>query len=59
MYRSRDIDLHRLPQISQSKKIVENYFFDKIYFFFIFSNNWKSWLPNARKIIVFDAAVQK
>jgi hypothetical protein len=57
MYRSRDIDLHRLPQISQSKKIVENYFFEKNNL--VFSYNLESWLPDARKIIVFDAAVQK
>jgi hypothetical protein len=36
MYRFRDIDFHRLPKISQSKKIVENYFFEKIYFFYFF-----------------------
>jgi hypothetical protein len=41
MYRSRDIDRHWLPQISQSKKIVKNYFFE-----IFFSYNLKSWLPN-------------
>ena len=54
MYRSRDIDLHRLPQISESKEIFisKNNFFN-------FSYNLKSWLLNARKTKGFDTAVQK
>jgi hypothetical protein len=49
MYRSRDIDLRRLPQISESKEIVEILLL-KNNFFIILSYNLKSWLLNARKL---------